>query len=145
MNAPESLDPEGFRREPASTGCICGPIYTYAGTPEPGQFAPDCPYHNPVTESLEALSERVLGKHQWYTVLWADGGRHYGWGCSCPIVRTGTVAENPLRFARYETPADAITGAVAHVASVLAAEVRRVMVEAAAVEALAAEWDGDPS
>lgn len=25
--------------------CICGPLYTYAGIVEPGQFSPDCPVH----------------------------------------------------------------------------------------------------
>ncbi|WP_336818971.1 hypothetical protein [Gordonia sp. MMO-8] len=37
------VDPEGSNRGP--DGCICGPIYHYAGHEEPGQYAPDCPYH----------------------------------------------------------------------------------------------------
>lgn len=37
------IDPEGFTRYGGD--CICGPVYTYAGIPEPGGFAPDCPMH----------------------------------------------------------------------------------------------------
>lgn len=40
-----NLDPEGFTRE--GNGCICGRLYTYGGHVEPGQFDPDCPFHNP--------------------------------------------------------------------------------------------------
>ena len=39
------IDPEGFVSGGAE--CICGPLYTYAGITEPGQFHPDCPHHNP--------------------------------------------------------------------------------------------------
>lgn len=38
------IDPEGFTRYGGD--CICGPVYTYAGVPEPGGFAPDCPMHS---------------------------------------------------------------------------------------------------
>lgn len=40
---PDDINPEGFNRGPAE--CICGPLYHYGGHEEPGQYAPDCPYH----------------------------------------------------------------------------------------------------
>lgn len=40
---PHDIDPEGFAKGPA--GCICGPLYTYGGLAEPGQFHPHCPIH----------------------------------------------------------------------------------------------------
>lgn len=38
------IDPEGFQR--GGPSCICGSLYSYGGTIEPGQFAPDCPEHD---------------------------------------------------------------------------------------------------
>lgn len=45
MNA---IDPEGFLRGGAT--CTCGPLYSYGGHIEPGQYNPDCPEHS--TEEL---------------------------------------------------------------------------------------------
>lgn len=49
------IDPEGFVRYGA--GCICGPVYTYAGQPEPGHFAPDCPVHGEPPTDLVTLTD----------------------------------------------------------------------------------------
>lgn len=37
------VDPEGFLRGGAE--CICGPLYSYGGHVEPGQYHPDCREH----------------------------------------------------------------------------------------------------
>lgn len=37
------IDPEGYTR--FGGDCVCGPVYTYAGIPEPGGFSADCPVH----------------------------------------------------------------------------------------------------
>ena len=38
------IDPEGFLS--GGLGCICGPLYSYGGHVELGQYAPDCPVHS---------------------------------------------------------------------------------------------------
>lgn len=38
------VNPEGFLS--GGPGCTCGPLYSYAGHVEPGQYAPDCPAHS---------------------------------------------------------------------------------------------------
>lgn len=43
MEAGTVIDVEGHTTYPAP--CVCGPVYTYAGTPEPGGFDPWCPVH----------------------------------------------------------------------------------------------------
>lgn len=40
---PGDIEVEAFVR--IDGDCICGPLYTYAGHVEPGQFSPDCPVH----------------------------------------------------------------------------------------------------
>lgn len=43
MSTIRLIDPEAFVR--GGVTCICGPLYSYAGHVEPGQYAPDCPEH----------------------------------------------------------------------------------------------------
>ena len=38
------VDPEGFQR--GSAACVCGPLYSYGGHIEPGQYNPTCPEHS---------------------------------------------------------------------------------------------------
>lgn len=38
------MNPEGFQVDP-DPRCVCGPLYSYGGHTEPGQFSPDCPVH----------------------------------------------------------------------------------------------------
>lgn len=53
------VDPEGFQR--GSATCACGPLYSYGGHIEPGQYNPTCPEHSaPATfrALLAAVRER---------------------------------------------------------------------------------------
>lgn len=56
------VDPEGYVRYGGD--CICGPVYTYAGVPEPGQFDADCPEHGDVDERtlrhIQQIAEEAL-------------------------------------------------------------------------------------
>lgn len=45
------IDPEGFQR--GGLACICGPLYSYGGHVEPGQYAPDCPEHSMTENAAE--------------------------------------------------------------------------------------------
>lgn len=80
------LDVEAFVRGPE--GCVCGPLYTYAGATEPGQYDPDCPVHHdprgchcPPTSICAALKRRA-------TVRKTAGGwvvHHVGGAVSWPF------------------------------------------------------------
>lgn len=52
------VDPEGFVRYGGA--CICGPVYTYAGHPEPGAFDPYCPVHGDPAAYEEFLMQTTL-------------------------------------------------------------------------------------
>lgn len=67
-------DPEGHVRY--GDGCICGPVYTYNGIPEPGQFSPDCPLHGDETDSAcETPDSSVVYEHDCMKTEDQDGKR----------------------------------------------------------------------
>ncbi|MFE6966857.1 hypothetical protein ACFVAJ_17235 [Agromyces sp. NPDC057679] len=86
-----------------------------------------CPDHSggPKPETAEgARNDQLIGVlalHQWHIARWGDGSGGFCWRCSCGVMDWGTGAENPERYERYETNADAAAAAVRHIAAAIAA------------------------
>lgn len=92
---PEDVNPEAFTSSPHRE-CICGPIYSYGGHEEPGQYAPDCPVHGEEPPPARRLA--VAGVIQKGTrpgtrsaVVIADWGHPKG-----PAVAKGTWDQEAL-------------------------------------------------
>lgn len=64
------INPEGFTRYGGD--CVCGPVYTYAGIAEPGQFDPFCPVHGD-PEYVETLTPSSLDEFHPDTSMWRSG------------------------------------------------------------------------
>lgn len=70
-------------------------------------------------ERVTTVTDEMLANHKWYTTIWGSGPKGYGWKCSCGINDWGTGAENPERYARYDTNEAASLAAVDHIAAAL--------------------------
>ena len=118
------IDPEGFVS--GGPGCVCGPLYSYAGHVEPGQYAPDCPIHGEPMPSFHPPCAPAPHENPPETLpVEAVEAAARAWVAASPVQTTGIEGMAPHNVDRLRLRmAIALAAAMPHIETTIRAQVR---------------------